>query len=137
RHRHAGPVEDALQRGTLVGQLTLPPQLHLGGADRRGVRRRLRGRVVPRAHRDPKFAEVDAVPRGERPAPVEDDRPDRHARILRSPTVSPPARTSPFSHPRTARRIRTPRPPRRPSGSPAPPGSPAPSGSPAPVPPAP
>src|SRR5262249_50175026 len=39
-------------------------------------------RVVPDAHLAPQRFVVDAVPWGECPAPVEDDRLDRHAPIL-------------------------------------------------------
>src|SRR6266576_1415771 len=43
----------------------------------------------------PEGVVVDQMPRGERPAPVEDDRPDRHARMVCArPAASGPAAAS-------------------------------------------
>ncbi len=86
RRGHSGPREDGVQGRALLRALGQPPQVHFGGPGRRRRGGRLGGRVVPRAHRQPQSLLVHRVPRGQRPAPVEDDRPDRHPSMLRRAT---------------------------------------------------
>lgn len=94
--------EDVVKRGTRVALLPLRPSLALNSEDSIGermgrvkVRRRhLRAReidAVDLASEDaPLLAEVDLVPRGERPTPVKDDRVDARSRHQRpiSATIS-------------------------------------------------
>ncbi len=83
-HGHPGALEDLRERGTLLGALDALPHRPFGRADGAGHLRRLGLRIVPCADPVPESLVIDAVPRGERPAPVEDDRPYRHVPILRA-----------------------------------------------------
>src|SRR5262249_32700507 len=83
-HAHPGALEDVRERRALLGPLDARPDVPFRRVQRAGDLRRAGRRIVLNAHAVPQGFVIDAVPRGARPAPVEDDRPDRHAPILRA-----------------------------------------------------
>src|SRR6266480_7539087 len=79
RHGHPGALEDVRERRALLPVVDVLPHGQFGLVDRAGHVRRLGLRIVLHADPVPEGFVIDGVPRGERPAPVENDRPDRHA----------------------------------------------------------
>ncbi len=75
-----GGREDVREGGAAVRALALRPAAVLRRQQRRRDRRGPVGREVRRARLLPQCTAVNAVPRRQRPAPVEDDRPHRHER---------------------------------------------------------